>query len=206
MPNPIPILLLIALLLTTTVADTDLVGKVVGVSDGDTITVLVDKKPIKIRLEGIDAPEAKQSFGTRSKQALSEMVFGKEVLVRKTGQDRYGRSLGFVSRDGIDINSVMIQDGWAWHYKKYNQDSKLADLERQARAAKRGLWAEPNPLAPWDFRDRQKPKAEPSKGGEHWLNTSSNVRHNESCEHFSKTKKGRLCGPNDGKACGICGG
>ena len=178
----------------------------VGVSDGDTITLLVDKKTIKIRLEGIDAPEAKQSFGTRSKQALSDMVFDKEVVIRKTGQDRYGRSLGFVTRDGIDINSKMIQDGWAWHYEKYNQDSKFADLERQARAAKRGLWAEPNPLAPWDFRDRQKPKAEPSKGGEHWLNTSSNVRHNESCEHFSKTKKGRLCGPNDGKACGICGG
>jgi micrococcal nuclease len=206
MPNPIPILLLLTLLLTTTAADTDLRGKVVGVSDGDTITVLVDKKPIKIRLEGIDAPETGQSFGNRSKQALSDMVFGKEVLIIKTGQDRYGRSLGFVLRDGIDINAKMTEEGWAWHYKKYNQDSKLADFERQARAARRGLWAEPNPLAPWDFRDRKKPTAEPSKGGQHWLNTSSNVRHNESCEHFSKTKKGRLCSPNDGKACGICGG
>jgi endonuclease YncB( thermonuclease family) len=187
-------------------ADTNLRGKVVGVSDGDTITVLVDRKPIKIRLEGIDAPESGQSFGNRSKQALSDMVFGKEVSIRKTGQDRYGRSLGFVSRDGIDINSKMIEEGWAWHYKKYNDDSTLAYLERQARAANKGLWAEANPIAPWEFRDRKKAKAEPSKGGQHWLNTSSNVRHNESCQHFGKSKKGRLCGPNDGKACGICGG
>jgi endonuclease YncB( thermonuclease family) len=179
---------------------------VVGVSDGDTMTVLVDKKPIKIRLEGIDAPEAKQSFGNRSKQALSDLVFGKEVRVKKTGEDRFGRSLGFVSRDGIDINAKMIQDGWAWHYKKYNRDSKLADLELEARVAKRGLWSEANPLAPWDFRDRQKPKRPANTGGEHWLNTSSNVRHNESCEHFKKSKKGRLCRPGEGKACGICGG
>jgi endonuclease YncB( thermonuclease family) len=179
---------------------------VVGVSDGDTITVLVDKKPIKIRLEGIDAPEAKQSFGNRSKQALSDLVFGKEVRVKKTREDRYGRSLGLVSTDGIDINAKMIQDGWAWHYKKYNRDSKLADWELQARAAKRGLWSESNPLAPWDFRDRQKPKQAASTGGGHWLNTSSNVRHNESCEHFKKSKKGRLCRPDEGKACGICGG
>jgi endonuclease YncB( thermonuclease family) len=206
MPNPIPILLLIALLLTTTETDTDLRGKVVGVSDGDTITVLVDKKPIKIRLEGIDAPEAKQSFGNRSKQALSDLVFGKEVRVKKTGEDRFGRSLGFVSRDGIDINAKMIQDGWAWHYKKYNRDSKLADLELEARVAKRGLWSEANPLAPWDFRDRQKPKRPANTGGEHWLNTFSNVRHNESCEHFKKSKKGQLCRPGEGKACGICGG
>jgi endonuclease YncB( thermonuclease family) len=179
---------------------------VVGVSDGDTITVLVGKRPIKIRLEGIDAPEAKQSFGNRSKQALSDLVFGKEVLVTKTGQDRYGRSLGFVSTGGIDFNAKMLQDVWAWHYKKYNFDSKVAELELQARAAKRGLWSEPNPLAPWDFRDRQKPKQAASTGGEHWLNTNSNVRHNESCEHFKKSKKGRLCRPDEGKACGICGG
>jgi len=207
MPHPIPILLLITLLFVPpSDLATDLVGKVVGVSDGDTITVLVDKKPIKIRLEGIDAPEAKQSFGNRSKQALSDLVFGKEVRVKKTGEDRYGRSLGLVSTDGIDINAKMIQDGWAWHYKKYNRDSKLADLEMQARAAKRGLWTESNPLAPWDFRDRQKPKQAASTGGEHWLNTSSNVRHNQSCEHFKQTKKGRLCRPDEGKACGICGG
>jgi micrococcal nuclease len=207
MPNPIPILLLITFLLASPIdLATDPVGKVVGVSDGDTITVLVDKKPIKIRLEGIDAPEAKQSFGNRSKQALSDLVFGKEVRVKKTGEDRYGRSLGFVSRDGIEINAKMIQDGWARRYKKYNQDSKFADLERQARAAKRGLWAEPNPLAPWDFRDRRKPKQAASTGGEHRLNTNSNVRHNESCEHFKKSKKGRLCRPDEGKACGICGG
>jgi endonuclease YncB( thermonuclease family) len=182
-----------------------LTGRVIGVPDGDSIKILVKMKQVTVRLEGIDAPEAKQSFGNRSKQALSDLVFGKEFLVTKTGQDRYGRSLGFVSTGGIDINAKMIQDGWAWHYKKYNRDSKFADLERQARAAKRGLWAEPNPLAPWDFRDCQKPKAA-TIGSEHLLNTSSNVRHNDSCEHFKKSKKGRLCRHDEGKACGICRG
>jgi endonuclease YncB( thermonuclease family) len=115
-----------------------LTGKAIGGSDGDIIKILVNKKQFTVRLEGIDAPEPKQSFGNRSKQALSDLVFGKEVLVTKTGQDRYGCSLGFVSTGGIDINAKMIQDGWAWHYKKYNRDSKFADLERQALAVSIG--------------------------------------------------------------------
>lgn len=185
-------------------------GKVVGVTDGDTINVLVNKESIKVRLEGIDAPESGQSFGTKSKQALSEMVFGKQVTIKKTGEDRYGRTLGVVVVGEVDTNAKMIQDGWAWHFKKYNDEERLAKLEVEARTAKRGLWADASPLAPWDYRARQKtpqagPKAEDSKAL-YWLNTSSGVRHNERCEHFKKTKKGRLCGPTDGKACGICGG
>lgn len=183
-------------------------GKVVGVTDGDTITALVNKESIKVRLEGIDAPESKQSFGTKSKKALSEMVFGKQVTIKKTGEDRYGRTLGVVSVGDVDANAKMIQDGWAWHFKKYNDEERLAQLEVEARAAKRGLWAEATPLAPWDFRARQKTpeKKDTETAALYWLNTSSGVRHNERCEHFKNTKKGRLCGPNDGKACGICGG
>jgi endonuclease YncB( thermonuclease family) len=185
-------------------------GKVVGVTDGDTITVLVNKETIKVRLEGIDAPESGQSYGTKSKQALSEMVFGKPVTVKKTGTDKYKRTLGIVMVGDVDANAKMVEDGWAWHFKKYNDEERLAKLEVVARNAKRGLWADENPLAPWDYRARQKtpqagPKAEDSKAL-YWLNTSSGVRHNERCEHFKKTKKGRLCGPTDGKACGICGG
>lgn len=185
-------------------------GKVVGVTDGDTITVLVNKETIKVRLEGIDAPESGQSYGTKSKQALSEMVFGKAVTVKKTGTDKYKRTLGIVIVGDVDANAKMVEDGWAWHFKKYNDEERLAKLEVAARNAKRGLWADANPLAPWDYRARQKTpqagsKVEDSKAM-YWLNTSSGVRHNERCEHFQKTKKGRLCGPTDGKACGICGG
>lgn len=115
----------------------------------------------------------------------------------------------------------------AWHYKEYSDDETLAELEDKARVSKLGLWAEPNALPPWEFRKRRKiddvppqavssPRKEPtprqaitspqSQAGSHWLNTSSNTRHNTSCQYFKNTKKGRSCGPNEGKACGTCGG
>jgi|TARA_R110002095_G_scaffold153786_2_gene133618 endonuclease YncB( thermonuclease family) len=182
-----------------------LTGKVIGVTDGDTIKVLVNRQSVIVRLEGIDAPESSQSFGTKSKQALSTIVLGKTVTVKKTGEDRYGRTLGIIMVGDLDANEKMIQDGWAWHYKKYNDEERLAKLELSARQAKRGLWTDSNPLPPWEYRARKKsPNNTPATM--FWLNTSSNVRHNENCEYFKNTKRGRSCGPNDGKACGRCGG
>ena len=184
----------------------DLTGKVIGVTDGDTITVLVNRMPVKIRLEGVDAPEAKQSFGNKSKQALSELVFGKNVVVKKTGEDRYERTLGVIMLGSVDVNARMVEYGWAWHYKKYNDEVRLAKLEDKARSAKRGLWADPNSIAPWDFRVRQKSSNSDQPATMFWLNTSPNVRHNERCVYFKNTKRGRSCDRSDGKACGICGG
>jgi len=180
-------------------------GRVVGVSDGDTIRVLVNRTEVTVRLEGIDSPESKQSFGNRSKQALSSMVFGRDVVITNTSKDRYGRLLGTVMLGQNNINARMIEDGWAWHYKKYNNDRRLAQLELQAKTAKRGLWVDANPLPPWEFRIRQN-RENQQPGTQFWLNTSSNVRHNEHCEYFKNSKKGRMCGPNEGRACGICGG
>ena len=92
----------------------------------------------------------------------------------------------------LDANAKMIEDGWAWHFTKYNDEERLAELEELARTEKRGLWADPNPLAPWEFRARKKtPEANAESSTteqKYWLNTSSNVRHNERCEHFQKTK------------------
>lgn len=186
----------------------ELTGRVIGVSDGDTARVLVGTQPVTVRLEGIDAPETGQAFGNRSKQALSTIVFGKTVTVRKTGEDRFGRTLGVIIADGVNANAKMVEDGWAWHYKKYSTDAGLAALERQARDAKRGLWADPNPVAPWDYRAiRRAPKAELLSGSaEYWLNTSSGVRHNSTCTNFKNTKRGRLCSKTEGRPCGICGG
>lgn len=189
----------------------ELTGKIVSVTDGDTVKVLVGKETITIRLEGIDAPESRQSFGNKAKQALSDLVFGKEVTVRKTGEDRYGRTLGYVLVGEMDANARMVEEGWAWHFKKYNDEEHLAKLEEAARSAKRGLWADADPLPPWEYRARQKsPTTTPGEttGQEvlFWLNTSSGVRHNPRCEHFQKTARGRACGPNEGKPCGICGG
>lgn len=189
----------------------ELSGKVISITDGDTIKVLVNKESVTVRLEGIDAPESGQSFGKKAKEALAEMVASKTVTVKKTGTDRYGRTLGFVIVGDVDANAKLIENGWAWHFKKYNDEERLAKLEEAARKEKRGLWADEKPLAPWDYRARQKtPQTVPGDSKDqkvsYWLNTSSGVRHNPRCEHFQNTKKGRPCGPTEGKACGICGG
>ena len=136
-------------------------GKVVSVADGDTITVLdANKTQHKIRLQGIDAPEKAQAFGAKSKQALYEMVHGKTVQVSFEKSDKYGRILGKVLLDGQDICHQQIKAGLAWHYKKYQNQQPLADRdaysasETAAKNEKLGLWSDPRPVAPWDFRKR----------------------------------------------------
>jgi endonuclease YncB( thermonuclease family) len=136
-----------------------IVGKVVGVADGDTVTVLDgDRVQHKIRLSGIDAPEKNQPFGQRSKESLSGLVFGKSVSVDTTKKDRYGREIGKVLVDGKDANLEQVNRGMAWHYKAYAREQPLADrehyaaAEQSARDAKRGLWSELEPIPPWEFR------------------------------------------------------
>lgn len=137
----------------------DLTGIVVGVADGDTITVLdADKIQHKVRLTGIDAPEKKQAFGARSKQSLSDLVFNKSITVETTKRDRYGRELGKVVVGGRDANLEQVRAGMAWHYKKYERtqptiDAQVyAEAENEAKASKRGLWADADPTAPWEWR------------------------------------------------------
>jgi endonuclease YncB( thermonuclease family) len=135
-------------------------GKVVGVHDGDTITIL-DSENVqhKIRLNGIDAPELKQDFGNRSKQNLSDLVFGKNVKVKIDKKDRYGREVGVVLVDGKDANLEQVRAGFAWHYKKYASEQtefdqkKYSEAETTARNSRRGLWFDANPTAPWDYRN-----------------------------------------------------
>ena len=136
-----------------------LIGTVVGVSDGDTITVLdADKAEHKVRLLGIDAPESKQDFGAASKQALSNYIYQKEVTVDYKKIDKYKRKVGKVILDKQDICLAMISDGMAWHYKDYEKEQSKADrdlysqAELKAREAKIGLWQDANPVAPSAFR------------------------------------------------------
>lgn len=140
-----------------------LVGKVIGVSDGDTITVLdKDKAEHKVRLMGIDAPEKSQDFGAASKQALSNYIYQKEVTVDYKKLDKYKRIVGKVILDKQDICLAMISDGMAWHYKEYEkeQSKKDRDLYREAETSakemKKGLWLQAEVLKPAEFRSLQK--------------------------------------------------
>jgi len=108
----------------------DFTGEVVGVADGDTITVLdATKVQHKVRLTGIDAPEKKQPFGNRSKQSLSDMVFNKTVTVETDKRDRYGRELGKVLAGGQDANLEQVRAGMAWHYKAYERTQSATDRQ-----------------------------------------------------------------------------
>ena len=134
-------------------------GRIVGISDGDTVTLLdAEQRQYKIRLTGIDAPEKKMPFGQRSKQHLSDLIFSKDVQVETEKLDRYGRTLGKILFDRKDINLAMINAGLAWHYKKYQQEQSASDrllysyAEEQARLRRIGLWHDAAPTPPWDWR------------------------------------------------------
>ena len=139
-----------------------LFGRVVGVNDGDTITVLNESKTkFVIRLMGIDAPEKAQSFGQESKQALYELIYDKDVEVTWFKRDRYGRIVGLVKVNGVDVCLEQIKKGFAWHYKQYEREqtsedrASYAEAERLARSAKLGLWTEESPIDPSKFRHQK---------------------------------------------------
>ncbi len=133
--------------------ETRLALKVVSVHDGDTITGLDDSKTqFKIRLDAIDAPELGQPFGQASKKALSEKVFGKNVVVIVKTKDKYGRTVGHVMIDGRDVNLEMLEEGMAWHYAKYDHNKRLREAEQSARATNNGLWTDGEAVPPWEWR------------------------------------------------------
>ena len=134
----------------------DFHGRVVRVADGDTVTVLRDhgdrNEQVRVRLASIDAPERRQAFGTRSRQHLAELVFDRQVLIQEQGRDRYGRVIGVIHLGGLNANQEMVRAGMAWAYRQYLNDSTLLRLETGARRAGRGLWADKDAQAPWEFR------------------------------------------------------
>ena len=137
---------------------TDFSGQVVSILDGDTIEVLHNSHPERIRLSGIDCPEKGQAYGQKAKQAASALVFGKEVTLQTHGKDKYGRTLADVLlSDGTNVNHGLVKDGWCWWYRKYAPgDTTLEHLEADAREAKKGFWADPSPIPPWVYRKARK--------------------------------------------------
>ncbi|ARF52087.1 thermonuclease family protein [Pantoea stewartii] len=157
-------LLLISFITAFNASATEIKAKVIKVLDGDTIDVIADYLPAnllvtqipqRVRLLNIDAPEKGQAFGRWSGEQLKTLVAGKFVIVNYDSSDRYGRLLGRVSVNGIDINHQMISVGAAWVYDQYNADTALPALQKEAQEQRRGLWAESNPIPPWEWRHRK---------------------------------------------------
>ena len=134
---------------------TAFLAAVIGISDGDTLTVLHDREPVKIRLAEIDAPEKKQPFGTKSKQALSDLCYGKQAEVSPQKKDRYGRMVARVRCNGLDASEQQVRDGMAWVFDRYVTDRSLYPLQDEARAARRGLWADDGAVPPWEWRKQR---------------------------------------------------
>ena len=198
------------LFISWTIFAGSITGKVVSVSDGDTITILdSSKKTHKIRFEHIDTPEKNQAYGQAAKKHLSTLVFGKIVEAKVKTKDRYGRSIATIFLEDKNINLEMVKAGYAWHYKIYSKDKSFAEAEVISRKAKKGLWQESKPVPPWEFRrsGRKQTVETPNDPNlKYWVTNSSGIRHNSNCKNY-KTTKGKSTDKNGGKrACKICGG
>ena len=155
MPNPALLAVALVLALAGGAVAADL--RVIRVSDGDTFTGLdAENRQIKVRLHGIDAPEAKQPFGNVSKQALSDLIAGKTVSVEEVDRDRYGRVVGRVTVGGKLVNAEQVRAGMAWRYVQFDRRNEFGGLEEEARRQRRGLWADARPVAPWEWRKGEK--------------------------------------------------
>ena len=133
-------------------------GKVIGIKDGDTFEVLYDSIPERVRLAEIDCPEKSQPFGKNARQYASDLCFGKMVTVTSNGKrDRYGRVVGTITTDDdINVNESLVKAGLAWHYTQYSKDENLTILQEEAKSAKRGLWTDTSPIAPWEWRKNRR--------------------------------------------------
>jgi endonuclease YncB( thermonuclease family) len=134
-----------------------LVGTVVGIADGDTLTIVNnDRQEVKIKLAEIDAPEKYQAFGARSRQSLSDLCLGKQAEIIAQVKDRYERTLARVKCAGVDANTEQVRRGMAWVYPRQVKDHNLYIMQHEAKVKKRGLWVDSSPTAPWEFRKRAK--------------------------------------------------
>jgi len=166
-------------------------GVVVGASDGDTLQVLRDGRAVKVRLWGVDTPEKSQDFGKAAKRFTLRATARKTVRVEPRAIDRYGRTVALVTVDGRLLNEALVNAGYAWVYRQYCEErarcSRWQTLEARARAARRGLWAQPDPEPPWDYRrggapDRRR-EATQAKGPLHG-NERSLVFHRPGCRDY----------------------
>jgi endonuclease YncB( thermonuclease family) len=180
-------------------------GRVVGIADGDTLTLLVVREQVRVRLAQIDAPESDQPYGKKAKAALSALAFGKRARVEVVDIDRYERTVGEVFVNGIDVNREMVREGHAWAYTKYSHTTEIIELEDAARAAKKGLWALPENQRepPWLWRHA--PRAPRPKSGPLACGTRIYCSQIANCEearfYFEQCGVQSLDGDDDGIPC-----
>lgn len=194
------VLLLLIVLLPSISNASSFTGKVITVLDGDTIDVLHNNKPERIRLHGIDAPEKGMPFAQAAKECVLDMAALKVVTVEVRDTDKYGRTVGeVILPDGRNLNRDIIKAGYAWWYRKYSSDASLGELEESARIARRGLWRDPKPVPPWEWRAEQRSggttsRAEVTRSATtiaassttlYHGNTRSGVFHQSSCKDYN---------------------
>lgn len=143
----------------------DFCGRVVNVHDGDTVTILSGGVERRVRLVGIDAPERGQPHGSAARRGLAARIAGRDVQVIERGADSYGRTLARLRIGGADVNALQVRDGFAWVFRRFENDPALIALEDEARAARRGLWRDPEPVPPWVWRERHPPRPVPRGAG-----------------------------------------
>ncbi len=146
------VLTILFLSLSTLCSAEEIAVNIIQVHDGDTITAIVDQKPIKIRLMHIDAPEKAQARGLDATYALKKLCINQIATANIDSQDRYGRSLAVITIAGKNINQEMVRQGWAWWYSKYSTDTTYKALQAAAKKNKLGLWADTETIPPWEFR------------------------------------------------------
>ncbi|MCP3888510.1 MAG: nuclease [Desulfobulbaceae bacterium] len=191
------IFLIFFLLIHSVSHSQNLVGKVISVADGDTITILDNKYlQTKIRLYGIDTPEKGQPFGKAAKRFTSKLTYKKKATIKRYDTDKYGRTVGVVFVDGINVNAEILKAGFAWQYRKYCKASFCEDwilLEKEARKSQVGLWKGVAPVSPWKWRKGARnssySKSNTGKYGDAGTgfhgNIKSHVFHSSSCRHFN---------------------
>lgn len=149
------VLVLIACCVAVRAEANEIHARVVGITDGDTITVLTEqRRQMRVRLAQIDAPERRQPFGDRARDMLSQLVFERRVRIVAVGTDRNRRVIGRVFVGSLDVNAEMVRRGGGWVFRRYSDDPMLLRLESEARSARRGIWALPEAqrLPPWEWR------------------------------------------------------
>ena len=160
-------------------------GRVTGISDGDTLTLLVGRQSHKIRLAQIDAPEKNQPYGQRSKLSLSELTYGQIVQAEIEAEDKYGRLVATIWIGGINANLEQVRRGMAWVYVHYAHSAELQLAEQYARRKKRGLWVETKPVPPWEWRQNQRQ----SRLGDEWDWLLRLVRDQQKTERHNRQAK-----------------